>query len=43
MIRSRYQPFDPSEDRQLGIMPAGPAVPVDELGDLPLPRSARHN
>jgi hypothetical protein len=44
MIRSRlYQPFDSSEDRQLGILPAGPAVPVDELGDLPLSRSARHN
>ena len=24
--------FDPGEDRQLGVVPAGPAVPLDQLG-----------
>jgi hypothetical protein len=32
-MRSGVVPaFDPGEDRQFGIMPAGPGVPVDQLG-----------
>jgi hypothetical protein len=33
MIRSGlYQPFDPGEDRQFCVVPAGPSVPVEQLG-----------